>query len=339
MKRITLIFALSLALSGCAVFSKKAPVNPIAVPPPNTLQAASGAVATANDKLHSSVSANIETARKANATQPETPASVTVESELNLASKKLATPPDPAELLAGEQRARAIAEGRADEARKLYAEAASQANADAKARSAAESALKAALEKQESDAKKYVSDLAALKLQHREELEAARNEVMKDQVRWLNRAGAACAVLAILTVGIPFWLGGLAVFKKALPLAILFGLGALGSFGLAQIVGLWYFKWCALAVCAGVAVITGVWVWRHAKQGDLAEAAQNKADSLKSALGPIVSTFDDLYDNADEKLKASLDSAFSKIKNMMTADARATVHQIRAEDSVTKETQ
>jgi chemotaxis protein histidine kinase CheA len=327
MRLASLIIA-SLLLSGCWT----TPEPPKPTPPAGATAAAVSTLASAEATTKANVAANVETARKANETQPETPAKQTVESELALAATRLDTTPSPAELLAGEQRARAIAEGRTDEARNLYTQATTQATEEAKARAKAEAGLQAALLQQAQAAERYQADLASLQAKHAAQLEAARNEVMKDQVKWLNRVAAACAALAVGTVGLCIAFGGLAALRIAGPFAALCGFAALACFGLAQIVGAWWFKWAALGGCAIFAAGAAAWIWKHYRQGDLKAQAESKAASYGTALKQIVPVLDDAYEHAEASTKEALDKLiFSRLSSAMNAEDKATIHTIRAD--------
>lgn len=332
MKTRLLFICLTLITSGCVLFHGKQP-DPKPAAPITTANDASVALNAKEAELKGRVAANIETARKANATQPESAAKNTIEGELALGSNRLDVKADPAELLAGEQRARAIAEGRTEEARKLYADAAKQANEDAKARAKAEADLRVALAKQASDAEKYAKDLAAMKASYEQQIDSARNEVMKDQVKWLNRAAAACAAIALGAIGLSLAFGGIAAIRVVAPFALVVGVGALGCFGLAQIVGLWWFKWAVLTLALGVAAWIAVWTVKHYRQGNLKQEAESKAASYKNALSQIVPVLDKAYEDAESSTKTILDNLiFSKLSSLMDKKDKSVVHSIRADD-------
>jgi hypothetical protein len=322
--------AILLLLSGCKLMRHG--VEPRPVPPVGSTAAAISNLTASDAQTHASVAANVETARKANGTQPESPARATVEGELSLAAMRLDSAPSPTELLAGEQRARALAEGRTEEARMLYAQAISEATQEARARAKAETDLQAAIAAQAKAAEQYQRDLAALKADQVAKLEAARNEVMRDQVRWLNRASAACAALALSAIGLCLAFGGFAALRIAGPFAGLCGFAALASFGLAQIVGAWWFKWAALGGCAIVAAAAAAWIWKHYKTGDLREQAESKAARYGTALKQIVPVLDDAYEHAEASAKEVLDKLiFSRLSSAMNTSEKATIHKVRAE--------
>jgi len=316
-----------LLLSGCW----KTPVVPIAAPPATEVQAAASVLSEKEQAVKAEIAANVETARKSNATQPDGPAKSTVEGELSLAATRLGTKADPAELLAGEQRARALADGRTEEARKLYAEASKQATDTAKQLAAAKADLQHSLVALEIANAKAERDIAKLVASYEQKIQDAKNEVMRDQVKWLNRSGAACAALAIGCIALCLSFGGLAALKIAGPFAAVCGIASLACFGLAQIVGQWWFKWAALGGCTVILAVVGAWLWRHARQGNLKAEAEARANRLADFAKKVVPTLDDAYETATEPVRKWLEeNVFAKLSTSMNNTQKKTVHEIRA---------
>ena len=326
MKALVSIIA-CLMLSGCWL-SKD---NPKPVAPAAALNTAVIEQEAKSAQIRAEVAANVETARKANSTQVDGPAKGTVEGELSLAAKRLDATPDPIELLAGEQRARAMLEGRVDEARKLYDQASIKATEEAKERAKLEANLKTALEDHAKLEAQYQRELASLKAGYEKQIDTARNEVMRDQVKWLNRSGAACAAVAIGALALCLGFGGIAALRVAGPFAAIAAVGSLVCFGLAQIVGQWWFKWAVLSLAVAAIAVVGAWLWRHARQGNLKEEAKSRADRYSAVLKQVIPVLDEAYDRAQGETKAALDSIFSHIGNKMNSDQKAVVHEVRAE--------
>lgn len=159
----------------------------------------------------------------------------------------------------------------------------------------------------------------------------ARNAVMLEQVKWLNRFGAGCAAVAVAAIGLAAVFGGLVALRGVAPFAAIAGLGSLVCFGLAQIVSLPWFKWAVLGsvvLALGAAVL---YVWQKHK-GDLKkEAAVAEAAKLSAVTTKIVPAIDKFYDTADEKTRASMDEVvFTPLSKQMDKAEKATVHEIRA---------
>jgi hypothetical protein len=197
----------SLLLAGCWQTPVPPPPKPTPLAP--AIDAAAEAAtaninaSTAKDQATAKAVANIQTAETANAKQPAGPQTETVAGELGLAKRNLATPADPAELLAGEQRARALAEGRADEARRLYADAASKADAQvakiAQLEARADAAEKAAAEALLKADASIRAEQVRLKAEYDAGLAAARLEAEADQRRligWIFYGGGALCIAA-----------------------------------------------------------------------------------------------------------------------------------------------
>lgn len=332
MKTKLIVIFLFVFLSGCSLI----PVKPIPAAPASGVSDAVVAQEAKSSQIKAEVAANVQTARNANLTQAESPVKNIVDSELSLAAQRLDTKPDPVELLAGEQRARAMLEGRVDEARKMYAEASKKADADARELAGIKENLKTALEDHAKLEAKYQRDLATLKTSYDRQIEAAKNEVMRDQVKWLNRSAVACAAIAIGALGICLAFGGLAALKVAGPFAAIAGLASLCCFGLAQIVGQWWFKWTVLGIAVVAIGVVGAWIWRHYRQGNLKEEAQARADRLSSALKTIIPVLDETYERAKGEGKEAIDTIFGDLGKKMNDDDKAVIHEVRAEIKLDK---
>jgi len=151
----------------------------------------------------------------------------------------------------------------------------------------------------------------------------ANSVISAKQVLYLNLAGAGCLVTFGLFVGF----GGLPGVLKGYPLGIL----ALLCFGLAQIVGAWWFKLAALTVLAAGLGVVAWWIYEQMKAGKLAAAAQAQAIKFKTVLNEIVPVLDVAYETADSTGKATLDrTVFDPLASTMDRAEKATVHEVRA---------
>lgn len=160
----------------------------------------------------------------------------------------------------------------------------------------------------------------------------AKNKVRMAQVDALNKWGAGLAGAGVLALGLAGVFGGIAALRVAGPIALLAILSGMACFGMAQIVGQWWFMWAVLAAVAACAVIVAWWVIKKHKAGLLAEATKAKADKATSLLHSIIPVLDSAYDEVNETAKELLDkTVFSRLSSVMDKDQKAEVHKIRAD--------
>ena len=126
----------------------------------------------------------------------------------------------------------------------------------------------------------------------REQAPGVRATSSSEGSRRVNRCGAACEAAAILLIGIGFFFGGLATLRQLGPIALFLGFCGLCCFGLAQILGLWWFKWAILAIVVIVAVWVAVWLYRHYKQGNLKAEVDARAAKVTTVLGDVIGGVD-----------------------------------------------
>ena len=366
-------------LAGCSTDSPAKRVLPQAPAKPASPLAAAGDradAATANadgradardaktGELLSKLKANVVSARAANQGNPDAAPRTKVEGELGVAEGRLTNvSPDPAELAAAAQRDLLVEQGRAAEARSAYDRATKDAQGQAAevaraqqeaagarlerdtARAQEKAALagfQAELERNRAANQRALDDLRAA---HQKELDDAHQQVLKDQVRWLNWAAAGCSALAVLSFGLAAAFGGLVALRAVAPFSAILGFSGLVAFGLAQVVGAWWFKW---SVLGAVLVVLGVviwWVLKKQKEGTLKADAEEKAARLTSALKTMVPVIDKVYDEGTTELtelsakgmktvRDLLDTlVFQPLGNKMDKDDKAVVHAIRAEAS------
>jgi len=203
---------------------------------------------------------------------------------------------------------------------------------------------KAVLEERMSNAEKLAKterDEAAAKLQRvmdsmskrvSDAEDAVKNQVRIEQVATLNEWATYCAGAAILSFGLAWLFGNIAGVRKVAPFSAFFLLGALTCFGLAQIVGLWWFKWAVLGSVAIVLALCAWWVFRQHEAGTLKAAAEAKAAKLKDALNILVPVIDKAYNDAEQKVKDVMDATiFKPLNDLMDGKDKATILEIKAE--------
>jgi hypothetical protein len=315
MRRASLLLAL--LLCGC----EHEDVTPIIVQPVTPTQVK---VDEAQEERQSVAAANVQAARGANELNPEGNPKAAVEGALSVAQASL---PDPRP----EHAAKALADvnaalrGDLKTANAAWAQAiaerkqadselvALQKILDAERRTNAE-----ALRDRDSALLRTINDLKADIQRQKDE---AKNAVLKDQVLYLNIAGGLFA----LGFGVATAFGGIATLRAGawilLPLSLL-------AFGIAQIVGQAWFLW---AVLGAVSVIAGIFIYLAVRNKSVAAAA--------AAFKPVLKVLDSAYDGATKEVKESLDSAvFDPLSKLMDRSDKATVHAMRAEESLNKPT-
>jgi len=350
MKKFTTFFTilvLSLSLGGCWSFpwGHKTPAGPSSPMTPQSLPAAVANTNTAisnvdnaqtqKDKetadLLGKVKANVVSAKASNQGNPDGMPKTKVDGELTVAENRLSTVVvDQSELAAARGRDLLVEQGKTAEARAAYEKAAADGKAQAaelqrmqdevraakEARDAARTSEAAALHKYEMDS---IANEAAFK----KALDAAHNEVLRDQVKWLNIAGGGCLVLFALGLGF----GGAAGLKLTWPFAVFSVL----CFGLAQIIAMPWFLW-AVGIATGIVVLASAWwVYTHYKLGTLQVDTQKKADQLSAVLGQVVPAIDSAYTTATTDEKVILDKlVFDPLSSAMDKSQKSVIHQTRA---------
>lgn len=159
----------------------------------------------------------------------------------------------------------------------------------------------------------------------------ARNAVMLEQVKWLNRSAAACGALLILIVGVSSIFGGLPALRAVAPFAALLLIATLACAGLAQVVSLAWFKWAILGSVLALLAVAGWWAVSKYKQGTLKEAAEAKAAKLAAVTHSVIPVLDKAYEEASQDVREILDKTiFSRLSAQMDKAEKAAVHEIRA---------
>ena len=350
-------------LAGCESTPKAPPVRPEGRDAAVSAAGARADAATASadgradeagrktGELLSKLKSNVVSARAANQGNPDGAPRTKVEGELGVAEGRLGeVQADPVELAAAAQRDLLVEQGRAAEARSAYDRAAADARGQAAElaraqqeaaqarleRDAARAQEKAALadfeRRLEENARANQRARDELEARHRRELDEAAQQVLREQVAWLNRAAAGCAALAVLSFGLAAMFGGLASLRLVGPFSAILGLGALVCFGLAQIVGQWWFKWAILAAVLAVLALVAWWVLKKQKEGTLKQKLEGRAASLQGLLTQVVPVLDKAYEGAEQSGKELLDrTIFQPLSSTMNRDEKALVHQLRAQ--------
>lgn len=307
-------------------------------------------------ELLSKLKSNVVSARAANQGNPEGAPRAKVDGELGVAEGRLeGVQADPVELAAAAQRDLLVEQGRSAEARAAYDRAAREARGQAaELARAQQEAAQARLERDAARAqeKAALADFERrleenrlanqrardeLEARHRRQLDEAAQQVLRDQVAWLNRSAAACAALAVLSFGLAAAFGGLASLRLVGPFSAILGLGALVCFGLAQIVGQWWIKWAILAAVLLVLGLVAWWVLKKQREGTLKQKLEGRAASLQGLLTQVIPVLDKAYEGAEQSGKELLDrTIFEHLSKLMNREEKALIHQLRAEPSGAK---
>ena len=345
MKNKFLILALfCFTFTGCHFWPSKAEpggkptqATELNVATDNTTQAISAADAaqaikdSKTNELLGKVKANVISAKTSNLGNPEGIAKIKVDGELTVAEQRLSgVAVDQVEVAAAATRDLLVEQGKLSEARKAYDKAADEGKE--KAKELEQANIDTALAISERDlarskeiAAKLAYEAAMVKNQEafNKQLEDAHNEVMKDQVHTLNLVGAGCMLLFALGLGF----GGPAGLKMTWP----FGLLGLFAFGLAQIVGLWWFKWAMATILAIIVCVAAWWIWQQYHRGVLHQKMTEKANQLQGVLSEVVPVLDKAYENAESTTKELLDKTiFDPLSKKLDKSDKSLVHVIRA---------
>lgn len=324
--RSALISLVVLAVvSGCST-SQKAPVTVVAPAGPATvaqaqaiddhLQKLTKAADAAADAL-SKASASAGAIKTMNSGQPEGPRTVGVDGEAGLI-QAVAGEPKAADQIAAAERARIVAEGKADQIAKAYAAAQQQADATGKALTDSKAALaesQAALAKAKADAAaeqqqlqaKYQSHIDQMQRDAEKRVEEARSQAKAEQRRqltWIFFGGAA--LLTALGIAVMFLGASVPIFGPKAGISLLAS-GA-GLAGLGTIINVVQnfaddhptAVWATVCVClAGFAVAIGMMVANHHHALDQAKAqAKPLIDKAKAEEQQIIARVSELISKA-----------------------------------------
>lgn len=350
----TVVCLLFLALVGCHRWpaTLKAPL----VVPQGEAGKAETAAQTEQQRQQaaswSQVAASVAVVLELNGLMPSTNLTVGVNSEAHII-QALAGQAKPEDVAAAAQRKAVVLAGDLAKIRAQYATAQTEAEKQAAAKAAAEMALvqaqqAAATERQQAaqqwqaqfnelttkanEAGKRAEALQEANAKLSKQVDEAQNQVMRDQVAWLNKGGASLAALALVGFGLATFFGGLAALRSAAPFLALCFVGALGCFGLAQIVGQWWFKWAVLGLLGAIGGVITWWVVKHYQLGTLKADTEAKFATARSVLRQTVPTLDAAYNAANAEVKAFMDEhIFQKLNSRMDAADKAAVHAVRVE--------
>ena len=149
-----------------------------------------------------------------------------------------------------------------------------------------------------------------------------------------NWAAVGCSALAVLSFGLAAAFGGLASLRLVGPFSAILGLGALVCFGLAQVVGQWWFKWATVAGTLAVLGLCAWWVLKKQKEGTLKQKLEDRAASLQGLLTQVVPVLDKAYEHAEASGKELLDKTiFQPLSSTMNREEKALVHNLRAQSA------
>lgn len=218
---------------------------------------------------------------------------------------------------------------------KLSLSAAEQRAADAEKREL-QATIAAEKERKEAAQKlQRIIDGYAKRLEDAEK--AARDKVANEQAKEFTLWGRWLTGAAVLAAGLAGVFGGIAGLRTVGPLAGLALVCGLACFGLAQIVSQEWFKWAVLGLVALVFGFCAWWAISKYKQGVLKEKLEAKAAKATGLLKEIVPVLDDAYDNAAQQGKELMDlTIFSRLKDSLTKEQRAVIHEVRAENAAEK---
>jgi len=342
--RLAAVLLVSAALVGCW----ETPV----VPPPVAVVAPTGPATSAQIiALEQQISTSKELlqraagavfgAQDANFYNPDGLPKAAVDAQLVEATSALPAPTAEQKLEKANQNARILAgqleQVKAEMGQKISENEALKASLEAK--SEALERLTAAAEKERAEAArklqaqfdeftKRVTDANAAAKKAADE---ARSQVMREQVAWLNRAAAACGALLILVVGVSSVFSGIGALRAVAPFAALLLIATLACAGLAQIVGLWWFKWAILGSTLAALAVAGWWAYSKYRNGLLREAAEQQAARLTGVAKNVIPVLDRAYEEASQDGRKLLDELiFTPLSGKMDRTEKATVHEIRA---------
>lgn len=283
------------------------------------------------DARDSKVRASVDTASLANEDNPEGIPKYIVHDELALVQGLLEKAKAEDLAAAAERRAK-YEQGRAEEARRMYATASADntklASDIAKAQQAAEAA-KSERDKALEEAKKATGDLKTELERNRIENEKRLKE-LRDQfeaekrskiiagLRWLGLASIAAGILFIaLTRGTELIRG------------LLFLGGGIAANAAAVMIGHWLFPYIAWGAALLAAVGTAYWVYREHRNGQLAAKAKALSGDLVEAIEDIRTKLKNPSATTVDAIKAANtpESAIAAVTDRVKAEVDDTLKQ------------
>lgn len=342
MNRFVLLGVLLLAACKTDNITPPAPTSGDVVSPIGDAVNAAAAAGADADAAHaqrdSKLSASLEVIGRQNAAAPESPQKPVIKNEVDLSKRLIGKQPTEKDRADAAERELLMATGKIDEANAKYADAVAKADAlterAAKADQARDEAIRrageateAARAKLEAQQREHEQAMTKLTTAHADEIRRLKKQmndaVAAKQVLCLNIAGGV--LIALFAIAIFF--GGIEGVRRCWFLGLL----GLLCFGLAQIVGAWWFKWaCLLVIAAGIGYALW-WFWQHRKDADLKQQVQGKADALNKTLTEIVPVIDSAYEKAEGTAKSALDSLLARLGDAMSDESKKVIHVVRAE--------
>jgi chemotaxis protein histidine kinase CheA len=311
-------------LTGCSQTCKKQdnedkkPAAPLVTPTAPSQQK----VDAITKEQATSVAAHVQAAKEENTKQPASNTTTAIDKSLSTALSGLPAPSSEQVASAKAPIADQVA-GNTEDADKKWKEAVSTMTS---LQTRLEEA-KLQVEKEKADSKKAMQAFVEQAAKDRDSaIAAAKDEERKialqakeELIRMLNYGG----LLLLGAFGVATFFGGVGSVRSGGWILLLMGILA---FGLAQTVGDWWFKW-ACVVSISAIILSCAYVALKA----------DKASSAKRALQPSVDLFDKYYEQASPEEKARMDAqVFTPLGQAMNNADRATVHMLRAEDSLKK---
>lgn len=174
------------------------------------------------------------------------------------------------------------------------------------------------------DATIKVLEASVVKLQ--EYIKKLEDSIKNNQVIWFNSIGAGCILLALLAG----WL-------KQPQWAILLLVVGLVCLGVAQIVGLYWFKWAVMgAGFIGFFMLVGTLAYSYYKHQQQM-SVDKEATDYYDVLIKLIPVFDKAYKNADVDTRKWLDSNLVEIWGRAYNEKdKAMIHTIRADLALMK---
>jgi len=284
----------------------------------------------------SKVAASAGAIHTINAGQPAGPRTDGVENEAKLI-QAVAGEPSAADKLAASERARIVAEGKADEIAKAYATAQTAAAIAAKELGETKTALatsEAALAKANADAAAEQATLAAKLQAHEDALKKAadaRVAKVQDEARkaWMAKINYVLLGLGglflIAAVANAFLTNGLGLGKSGI-LAV----GSAVAFTLDYALNQTWFQYVVIGAVVVTIIGAGAWAYLEWKAHKALGAAEVVNDTAKK----IVKQLDTTYEAATTEAKAVLDPVFDNLSKAMDKTEKNAVHLLRAEANI-----
>jgi hypothetical protein len=326
---ILAVFAI-LFLSGCTTTGEgggKVPsgeiVNPIGDAGAKQDQAQAGADKAQKERL-GMAAANVTTILKENAKTVPTPQRDSIEVEGGLALKAIGEQPDPAELVAGAERARLIAEGKAVEARAQAEDSARRAEGLSAAEAQARAELEVARTQRDNAIAQAKADLQAaaqasakanadLQATHKREIDALNRKIEAQEMGFISKIiggiGGIC-LLGAIGVAVASFQNPLGWTFKNVSIVGLLVVSSIGCFGIIRFLAHPWIPYAVggsvLAVVLACAVLW--WLsWKDTRRAVV--AVEEERTSLEGQHETLTQTAAFIVDQVEKLAKDSPEAA------------------------------